>query len=512
MKIREDIITQQKEPDKLIGIAAILQSIPLPFVYWCLTLGTFGIAFILWVFSAYLALMAKVVFCLAVSSIAARIVFFAYNKVHYVRRNNAQTRAIEEESYQTKLNTQRMLVSIETSIAKLRMHQQLPEIGLTAVSQGQNFEYGGLKVSDWRSNMHMLGNSEQVKQLAMPAILLPAKSEMIEVARRHDFSRENIFLAQSNEGDVTTSVRGYLHCANDGSTDSGKTSNWRGQLTQFIKADIDCILLNPNFCLTTKDGQDWKPIARALESQGSYELALPRVVTQFANINAVLCWLAKVEIDRRFQMMREGCFDYNPLYAYIDEWPSIATECKEGSEYLKLILQRGRAVEVCVSVNSQGFLKDDTDLKGSARENFATAFFLGGSTYSGAKMLDLSEKTLKEMLEQCQEPIGKGVGFLRNNTSLSNAQIVRLPYADNDFLYHCLGKADSYKLPPENIVESPINQDSTDDLDRVYEACMQLKEEGKRVNVNAVTELVPFGRTKVSLLMKELTNQGSEIR
>jgi hypothetical protein len=174
MKIQEDIITQQNGPDKLIGVAAILQSIPLPFVYWCLTLGTFGLAFILWVFSAYLALMAKIVFWLGVSFVSARIGLFVFNKVHYVRRNNAQTRAVEEQSYQERLASQRMLVSIETGMAKLRMHQQLPEIGLAAIAQGRNFEYGGLKVSHHLSNLHSLqSGTTQIEQIEAPSLPLP---------------------------------------------------------------------------------------------------------------------------------------------------------------------------------------------------------------------------------------------------------------------------------------------------------------------------------------------------
>jgi hypothetical protein len=92
MKIREDIITQQKEPDKLIGVAAILQSIPMPFVYWCLTLGTIGIAFILWLFAAWLALIAETVFWLGVSGVAFQIGKFVFKNVHYAKRENAQTR------------------------------------------------------------------------------------------------------------------------------------------------------------------------------------------------------------------------------------------------------------------------------------------------------------------------------------------------------------------------------------------------------------------------------------
>jgi hypothetical protein len=504
MNIRENV--QTEEPTKLLGIAAIIQSLPLPLVYWVLTFLTIIIAFIAWLFVAWLAVIAMVIFWLVVAFIAFKIGIGVFHNYHDVMRTGYETRAIKEQS-------RKVFISNETALAKLDMYRQLPPLASYAMDNGFNVEFGGMKVSSWKSHIASLqSGGAGFPELPAPNIILPAKTKMIEVARRHDFSKDNIFLALAGaDEDVTTTIGGYVHAANDGSTGSGKTSNWRGQLVQFIKADVGCILLNPHFSLTTKAGDDWKPIARALESQGSYGLDMPRVVTQFANIGAVLCWLATIEIDRRFQLMRQGCFDYQPLYAYIDEWPSIVTNCKEAPEYLRTILQRGRAVEVCVSVNSQGFLANDTDLRGSARENFDTAFFLGGSTYSGAKMLDLSEKALKDMIATCQEPLGKGVAFLRNNAYCPNAQLVRLPFADNEFVYHCLGHADGYQLPPEEVTVV-VDERSNMDMDDVYEACMQLKEEGKEVSARSVAPLVQMGKTKVAELMKKLESQGVVIR
>jgi hypothetical protein len=513
MKIREDIITQQKKPDKLIGIAAILQSIPLPFVYWCLTLGTIGIAFILWLFAAWLALIAETVFWLGVGGVAFQIGKFVFKNVHYAKRENAQTRAIEEESYQATITSKKMLIANDTALSKLDMYRQLPPLASYAMDNGLNVEFGGMKVSSWKSHIASIQGGTSVQQLEAPTVILPAKSQMIEVARRQDFSKDNIFLATSAQRDITTTLRSYLHCANDGNTDSGKTSNWRGQLVQFLLSGIGCLLLNPNFALVTKDGDDWKPIAKALQSQGGYALDLPRVVTELANIGSVLDYMANTEIDRRFAMMREGNFDYKPLYLYIDEWPEIALKCKGANDNLGTLLRRGRAVELCVSVNSQGFLKEDTDLKGSARENFATAFFLGGGTYSGAKLLDISQKELEDMLRACNEPIGKGVAVLRNNACMPNPEIVRLPYADNDFLYYTLGRDDSFRLPPENVVEVESTNPVNGDLDRVYEACVQLKEEGIPVKTDTVKSQLDvsgykMARGKVGSLMKALKEQG----
>lgn len=498
MNIRENV---QTEPTKLLGVAAILQSVPLPLVYWTITVASIALAFMVWLFVAWLAVIAMAVFWLAVASIAFMTGKGLYNNYHDVMRTGYETRAVREQS-------RRLFIANETALAKLDMHKQLPQIAQYAINNGKNFEYGGLKISDWKSHVASLQGQQSIHQLSMPNVVLPAKSKMIEVARRHDFSKDNIFLALATSRDITTSLRSYLHCANDGNTDSGKTSNWRGQIVQFLLSGIDCLLLNPNFALVTKDGDDWKPIAKALQSQGSLELNLPRVVTELPNIGYVLDYMANTEIDRRFAMMREGNFDYKPLYLYIDEWPEIALKCKGANDNLGTLLRRGRAVELCVSVNSQGFLKEDTDLKGSARENFATAFFLGGSTYSGAKLLDIKQAELEDMLRVCNEPIGKGVAILRNNASMPNPEIVRLPYADNDFLYYTLGRDDSFRLPPESVVEVEDNSPVNDDLDRVYEACMQLETNGQRVSARAVAEITGYGKDKSNMLINKLKTQG----
>jgi hypothetical protein len=50
------------------------------------------------------------------------------------------------------------------------------------------------------------------------------------------------------------------------------------------------------------------------------------------------------------------------------------------------------------------------------------------------------------------------------------------------------------------------------DLDLVYEACVQLKEEGKDVSSRTIAPVVRMGKTKVAELMKQLEKQGIEVR
>lgn len=498
-----------KEPlvdDRLHGIAAIIAAIPrsLWLTMIGLLLSFIGCALILhrdaipsFVDSVLLFLQYSVDVALGLTTV--RIVFVIYRHYHTIHMMS-----IERSQAKARLNN--TILKNDLLVTKVRERQYIPLLVRTAMESGQNVEMEGLKVSNYLSNLHTIMPSGETTMLGSPSLLLPATCEMIAIARRHDFTPDNLFLAiGKGERDFVSSIERYVHCANDGSTGTGKTANGRGQLTQFIKAGIDCYLLNPHFSPLTKKGEDWRPIAYCLSRQSIVDNGLPATITQFSTIGACLEWAANVEIDRRFQMMREGDFNYKPLYLYIDEWPAIVTNCKNAPANLRTILQRGRAVEVNVFVNSQGFLQNDTDLQGSARENFDTTFFLGGSTYSGAKLLDVSEKYLKDEIAKLSEPLGKGVAFMRNNSVMTNAECVRLPLVTNDFVYYVLGHHDDYVHQEEVTLDSTggdhVRTTQEQECDRVRKACDQLIEQGDKTSLRAISFITGYGKDKVSRLL-----------
>jgi len=505
-------VKQIDPPDKLQGIAAILAAIhPSLWLTFIGLLLSFIVTSIILNIGAIPHFVNSTLVLLGYSvdvAIGLTILRIAYDiwqkwyAAHYKVIKLRQAKAILNGT----------ILKNDMMVTKIREREFIPLLVRSALESGQNVEMEGLKVSNYLSNLHTIMPNGGNPMMIGPALQLAAKCEMIEIARRHDFTMDNIFLAKGRgDIDLVTSIESYVHCANDGSTGSGKTANGKGQLTQFIKAGVDCILVNPHFTPTTKKNEDWKPIAKALSQQPDLDNGLPRVITQFPNIRASLEWAATVEIDRRFEMMRVGDFSYRPLYLYIDEWPSIVTNCKGASDYLRTILQRGRAVEVCVFVNSQGFLQNDTDLQGSARENFDTSFFLGGSTYSGAKLLDVSEAYLKEEIKKLSEPLGKGVGFMRNITAQPDMDVVRIPFITNDFVYYVLGHADDYVHPAEVTLATSTGDITKNDTDIVHGAIVTLREMGEKPTVDKVTELVPWSRGKVGQLMKSLKESGIEI-
>jgi hypothetical protein len=321
----------------------------------------------------------------------------------------------------------------------------------------QSLTYSPTHQVDYRLSGKEIAPAD-VPQIAAP-LPLPGPINMMEIMKHWDLSPENLFLALAKGNKpVACSIEDFMHVAHDGPTGSGKTSQWKAELIMLLKADVLCFLANPHFAPISKKGEDWRPIARALEMQ---ELPgqLPGLLYHPRQIRDFLRWLALVEIDHRFALMRAGRYEYPPLYGFIDEWAEQVKAFPESAEYMKTIIRRGRAVDVCVSTNSQGFLVADTGLNSSARENFQTAYDLGSSPASAAAMLDMKQAAIAKLLAQEQVALGKGIALLRNNAVCDPAQLVRLPYADNAYVYYMLGRAEEWRLPEYRIVsteEEPV--------------------------------------------------------
>lgn len=288
-------------------------------------------------------------------------------------------------------------------------------------------------------------------QIAAPSTL-PDKVMAIDVMRKWSLTPQNLFLALGKGSkEYACTLEGLMHVAHDAPTGLGKTAQWKAEIIQLLKLNVQVILANPHFAPVDKKGNDWRPIGQAIEQQGWIELQpglrIPGLIRKYETIVNMLKWLSVKEIDRRFMLQAQGDYSYMPLYIFLDEWPSIVNRFPAAGDYLVDVLQRGRAVDVCVDTNAQGFLQEDVDLKGSARENFNTAYHMGGSAHSGAKLLDMPVKDYNEVLRKEQVTLGQGIALLRNNESVPQAELVRLPYANNDYVYYMLGRAETWMLP-----------------------------------------------------------------
>lgn len=329
-----------------------------------------------------------------------------------------------------------------------------------------------------------------VPQIALP-LTLPDKLLLVDVMKKWNLSTNHLFLALAKGSkEITCTLEGLMHVAHDAPTGGGKTAQWLAEIVQLLKLDVQVILCNPHFAPLGKKGEDWRPIGRVIEAQGLLEVApglqVPGLLRQHENIANMLKWLSQVEIDRRFSLQAQADYSYKPLYIFIDEWPSVVRRHPEAAEHLVDVLQRGRAVEVCVDTNAQGFLQDDVELKGSARENFNTAYHMGGSVFSGAKLLDLPVKDMNALLKNEQVTLGKGIALLRNNESCPQAELVRLPYAENMYTYYMLGRADNWVLPEFR------KQTVTGNLSQDFERSMKSDEESIQGNLSKFQNAMQF--------------------
>ena len=322
-------------------------------------------------------------------------------------------------------------------------------------------------------NYYANGEPEQL-QIA-PPLTLPDKMMLIDVMKHWNLTPENLFLGMGKGmKEIACSIEGLMHVAHDAPTGGGKTSQWLAEIVQLLKLNVQVILCNPHFAPVDKKGNDWRPVGQSIEAQGWIQLAddlrIPGLIRNYENIANILKWLSLQEIDRRFNLQAQGIYSYKPLYIFIDEWPSVVRRYPEAGEYLTDVLQRGRAVEVNVDTNAQGFLQTDVNLQGSARENFNTAYHMGGTVHSGAKLLDMPVKAYNDLLRTEQVTLGRGIALLRNNESCPQAELVRLPLADNMYIYYMLGKADNWCLPEfrkrgngkVETMETPIEADGNE--------------------------------------------------
>jgi hypothetical protein len=285
---------------------------------------------------------------------------------------------------------------------------------------------------------------------------LPQPARDLDILRHWDWRPDNIYLATGRGGQhFTCSLEGWGHIAHDARTGGGKTLLARLELAMMLILGVDVVLCNPHFAPIDKRGHDWRPIGFHLEQQGVMEIApgirVGRIVRKAEAIARLLEYLARTELDRRYDLQARGSFAWRPLYVFVDEVPWLTAVAPAIAGHLITLLQRGRAVDVRLLTNAQSFLVNATRLKGGNGGRFDTAHFLGGNPKSGAVMLDLGERDLKDLIARVQaeanQALGRGLGLLRNQERVPQTQPVRVPFGTNEFQYYLLGRHDDWQLP-----------------------------------------------------------------
>ena len=336
--------------------------------------------------------------------------------------------------------------------------------------------------------------AQRQAQIAAPALIgmgqlvAPARFDLIEVAGR--MTSGSTFLGRASDGtDITVDAEKQLcHGAFNAVTGRGKTIIVRGIETQLLAYGHEVIHADIKFALEDEKGNDYRPLAKRIVEQGAISgTGLSHLLLQPESIKAMIEWLAGPEIARRLALYNQGLHTYSVLYLFLEELAYLMSIYPKLAPLIGRILVVGRSLGIKVFTAAQNFQAQNLSLNGGIKENFESAWFLGGDDKSGASLLDMQEKDLKALIRENNIHLGEGVTMFRNNTVAPDATLMRVGMASNDFVYHMLGKADGFLIPkyllPTTIVEADESE-KREPSETLYNDDLRAFQEGRVINGN----------------------------
>jgi len=283
------------------------------------------------------------------------------------------------------------------------------------------------------------------------SIEIPGAYDLMDVFRNMEIAKEHIFLGKTEEGAVTVDAHKQLcHGVFNAVTGRGKTIIERGIEMQLLKSGHEVINADLKFTLIDEEGLDYRPMAKALLDQGTISINgqdLQHLLMIPEQIKDMIEWAALTEVPRRLELYHAGIHNYRTLYIFLEEFLYLVKLYPEIAEWVECLIIVGRSLGIKLFTVAQNFLARDTKLSGAMRENFETAYYLGGDDHSGAVILDMGKRELMQFLSTNNILLGKGIAMLRNNTVAPQARLIRTGWASNDALYYLFGRADNFKLP-----------------------------------------------------------------
>ncbi len=387
---------------------------------------------------------------------AALGVIYGIIRVILDLRARHQTLRIEREKHEAELARTTHEMEIQRREFALKQHLLLTRVG---ADERGNPPYllnlpAGTRITALPS--YNAASRQQQAQLpaASPSPELPGHYDLLQVYKNHDITPDSLFLGKG-AGDeyFFINANDLCHGAFSAMTGGGKTIVERGIISQLLCIGHKVILADLKFALVTESGLDYRPLAKKMLSQEQLMIdgsrALPCLLRREDEIARLLHWLAYDEMERRIDMRVNGNFSYETLDVFLEELIALISSHPEAVADITRIIALGRELRLNLFTAAQNFLVKDTRLSGGARENFQTAYFLGGDDYSGALLLDMQKKALTDFLRERNIVLGKGIGMLRNNVRVPQATLVRLGFASNESVYYLHGRADNFTLLPE---------------------------------------------------------------
>jgi hypothetical protein len=251
---------------------------------------------------------------------------------------------------------------------------------------------------------------------------------------------DHILLGVDEMGQITVSVQDLCHVALLGSTGGGKSNLLRLILPQLQKIGASVLLADPHYApIDPESGDDWRPIADRL-------IQAPAVTA--GAIDQALSFMTD-ELGRRLELRRDNKPIGPPLFFAFDELPVICDLVKDAPARLGKLLREGRKVSLLTIGASQSMLIKEVGGSSTLRDQYRTAFYVGGDRKSAAAMLDMPERQIDD------GPLGKGIVLLRSKAT-APARLVRVPLVSNASLYGLLGAAQSGVVAPTEPLSNPL--------------------------------------------------------
>lgn len=260
-----------------------------------------------------------------------------------------------------------------------------------------------------------------------PSLPLPGPLDLADLA--HTPSIDRILLALGPGGQpLVVPIGKTCHIALAGPTGAGKSNIGRLVLAQLLAVGARVCIADPHYAdFDPESGDDWTPIRRRLH------LAPAVRPTEIADLLAFFTSELEQRLAQRRAAQPGERFRFPPLFLYLDEYAHIVRDNKALAAQVKGLVEGGRKVALLLVTSTQDWLVETLGKgSGGARENFRTAYYLGGDPTTGRVLLDLPPKAIDD------GALGAGVAYLRSAAS-SPAQLVRVPLASNRALTQLLG-------------------------------------------------------------------------
>jgi hypothetical protein len=212
-----------------------------------------------------------------------------------------------------------------------------------------------------------------------------------------------------------------------GETGAGKSNIARLILPQVLALGAKVCIGDPKWTPldtgTSGEPEDWRPIARRLHLPPARKADdIRHLITFF-----------REELDRRLDARERGEAPPYPLFLYLDEFTTITTDVEGAAEDVARIARLGRGVWIYLLMAAHNLLVKNG--AGDTRDQIRTGYYMGGSTTTGAVLLDVSQREVKEFDRELGD---KGMAVLRS-AATRPPQLVRVPHATNEYVYGLLG-------------------------------------------------------------------------